>query len=138
MCYSDRWLHSQIVCGSKGKLTCEILTINNFNHKENAFQLQITKSDIFVIEKMCKILFDDRIKKVPKGAGLKAVLEFLRVAFSSSTPQLEDRFNSWYRIHVEKEVEPSGTTGKRTPKFIREFDETNKIVNLWCFSPAFG
>lgn len=111
---------------------------STFNHNENSFQLQITESHISLIGKMSDILFENRKRKAPKGTGLKAVSQFLQIAFASSTPHLKDRINNFYRIYVEKEVEPTGTSAKRTPKFIREFDETNKVVNLWCFSPAFG
>lgn len=105
---------------------------------KNAFQLQITASNISLIDKLIDLLFENKQKKAPKGAGLKTILNFLRVAFSASASHLNNRIGSCYRIYIEKEVEPKCTMQKRQPKFIRDFDQTNKVVHFWCFSPAFG
>lgn len=105
---------------------------------KKAFQLQISESNIFLIEKLIELLFTMKQKKAPKGVGLKTILNFLRVAFSTSASHLNNQIDSCYRIYIEKEVEPKCTKQKRQPKFIREFDKSNKSVSFLCFSPKFG
>lgn len=102
------------------------------------FQLQISESDILVIEKLVEIFFANKQKNTPKGTGLRTMLSFLQVVFSSSASELKNRIGSCYRIYFESEVEPRCTVKKHQPKYIREFDAQNKILNFWCFSPAFG
>lgn len=76
------------------------------------------------------------VQKCPSGIGLRAISSFLRVVFSSSAPHLRDRVNRCYKIFIEREpdkqtiVDGVETTEKPHPKA--------KIINVWCFSAAFG
>lgn len=75
-------------------------------------------------------------QKCPNGTGLRALSSFLRVVFSSSAPHLRDRVNRCYKIYIEREqekqtvVDGSANIEKPHPKA--------KIINVWCFSAAFG
>lgn len=76
------------------------------------------------------------LQKCPNGTGLRAILTFLRIVFSSSAPHLRDRVKQCYIVYIEREKEKKtivngvATTEKPHPKA--------KIVNFWCFSAAFG
>lgn len=54
--------------------------------------------------------------------GLKKTSEFLRVAFSSSAKELENKVNQCCMVQI-----------KNNADFMR-----SKTLNFWCFSPALG
>lgn len=106
----------------------------------NAFHLQIAESDIFLIEQLIEVLFESKEDKAPEGVGLKSMANFLKVAYTSSASHLKDRIDSFYRVFLENE--PTTATQKDDAEDADDDDQklkgTRKIVNFWCFSPAFG
>lgn len=76
------------------------------------------------------------LQKCPEGIGLRSLLSFLRVAFSSSAPHLRDRVIRSYKIYIEREADKNTTLDGAT--IVEKSHPRAKIINVWCFSPAFG
>ncbi|XP_031640817.1 regulator of telomere elongation helicase 1 homolog [Contarinia nasturtii] len=78
------------------------------------------------IDKLIGVLNDEgrSLFEGRRGKGLEKVLEFLRVAFSSSADDLIDKVKQSYIVQIDED-EKCETVG-------------SKILNFWCFSPAFG
>lgn len=72
----------------------------------------------------------------PTGIGLKALMKFLLVVFSSSAKHLRPRVEHCYKVFIEYEAEKE--TKQRLYGMFNVRDETKKTIHFWCFSPAFG
>lgn len=89
---------------------------------------------------MIEILFDNKENRAPQGIGLRAVSNFLQIAFTSLASRLKDRIDSYYRVYLQNEP-PKQTTASQNDDDdadTHEINGTRKIVNFWCFTPAFG
>ncbi|XP_055298263.1 regulator of telomere elongation helicase 1 homolog isoform X2 [Sitodiplosis mosellana] len=75
-------------------------------------------------------------QKCPSGIGLRALSSFLRVVFSSSAPHLRDRVIRCYKIYIEREPDKKTTVYGVTT--VEKAHPKAKIINVWCFSAAFG
>lgn len=75
-------------------------------------------------------------QKGPSGYGLRALSSFLRVAFSSSAPDLKDEVNKCYKVHIEPEPDKksivNGVLNTEKPHL------NAKIIHLLCLSAKFG
>lgn len=70
-------------------------------------------------------------KKRKYVTGLRAVLGFLRIVFSSSAPNLRDQVNKCYKVYIEPDNKTDNKPSTSKP-------ENSKTINFWCFSPKFG
>lgn len=115
----------------------------------NVLFQQINEGAIETLQKLFSYLveYSKGFKKSPKGMGLQALLDFLQIAYSSSAPDLRDRVNRAYKVHLQSEPEKkknvNETKRKREKnskyKIEREEEyENRKIINFWCFSAEFG
>lgn len=95
---------------------------------------QITESKMVVVDKMIDILSENKRQSI----GLKAVSKFLVVVFSSSRSALQSQLTRWCKVHMKEEPESTAQSSKKTARNVEQFDKRNKIIDFWCFSPAFG
>lgn len=101
------------------------------------FNQQVAESDIFLIEKLIEILFENKENKAPQGKGLAAIANFLKVAYTSGASQLKDRIDSYYNVYLENEPINAHTQNDESDD-TQKWSGSRKVVNFWCFSPAFG
>lgn len=90
------------------------------------------------LDKLIALLVDRKSQKyvrVPEGIGLKSILDFLKVAFSTSSDDLRDRVDRCYKVYIEYETE-NNNNNLSTTRVVQNI--YGKKVNFWCFSPAFG
>lgn len=104
-----------------------------------SFHLQITESNyhtkITLVDKMIEIMFENGRQVM----GLQTVSNFLRVTFSSlESSDLRDRINDWYKVHLAEEPKSTAQKSQASNASEEPFCGTKKIVDFWCFSPAFG
>lgn len=113
------------------------------------FVLQISEDAIDVLQKLVAYLieYSKGRRHCQKGIGLKALSNFLQVAYSSAAPELRERVNRAYKVYIqyepekpEQENENKRKKGKKSnPTEQNEEDVKNrKIINFWCFSAEFG
>lgn len=89
------------------------------------------------MDKLIALLVDRKAQKyarVPEGIGLKSILDFLKIAFSTSSDHLRDRVDRCYKVYIENLTENNNNLS--TSRLVQDID--GKKVNFWCFSPAFG
>lgn len=101
-----------------------------FYRKCFTFHLQITSQNCQkIIDLMNKsIEFTTGRPEYGRGRrrdkGLQKMLEFMKVVYSSSSESPRDESEQYYRVHIKRDSDSETVD--------------SKIINFWCFSPAFG
>lgn len=91
------------------------------------------ESQVFLLEKLVDIFINRKEMKSSRGAGLQAMGNFLKTIFTSSSSHLKDQIDNFYRVFIQTEP----TTDDEAAAYDDQ-KVNGKIVNFWCFSPAFG
>lgn len=88
-----------------------------------------------MIQKMIEIFYE---LSAMQSFGLKSIGNFLQIVFTSLASSLEDRIDNCYTVFTQNEFEPISVSQDDETDAAGTVNGIRKIVNFWCFSPAFG